>query len=256
MQKFDAFILAGGQTPWLKDFCNTEYRCLVPINNKRLIDYIITALQDSGSIRRIVIAASEGAAKKLEGTLPDDVKVCLAAEDLPLTAVNAVKALGTDSTEKLLGVCDDIPLITGKEVHDFLRECAKYPEKELFYPIIPKQICLKQFPEAKRTYATLSDGTFTGGNMMFMHKNIISIGQEKAKELFKLRKSPLKLANWLGWSFICKAIFHCLSIKNAEERFSKLMQIDSKAIITNSSSIGMDVDKPADLQLVNKYLCK
>lgn len=55
--------------------------------------------------------------------------------------------------------------------------------------------------------------------MMFMHKNIISIGQEKAKELFKLRKSPLKLANWLGWSFIFKAIFHCLSIKNAEERF-------------------------------------
>ena len=53
-----------------------------------------------------------------------------------MTAVNAVKALGTDSTEKLLGVCDDIPLITGKEVHDFLRECAKYPEKELFYPII------------------------------------------------------------------------------------------------------------------------
>ncbi len=43
MQKFDAFILAGGQTPWLKDFCNTEYRCLVPINNKRLIDYIISS---------------------------------------------------------------------------------------------------------------------------------------------------------------------------------------------------------------------
>ena len=132
MQKFDAFILAGGQTPWLKDFCNTEYRCLVPINNKRLIDYIISSLQDSGSIRRIVIAASEGAAKQLEGTLPDGVKVCLAAEDLPLTAVNAVKALGTDSTEKLLGVVMIFPLLQGKKYMTFSESVQNILKKNFF----------------------------------------------------------------------------------------------------------------------------
>lgn len=41
----DAFIVAGGLSPWLKSYAGTEHRCLAPLGDKRLIDYIIAALQ-------------------------------------------------------------------------------------------------------------------------------------------------------------------------------------------------------------------
>ena len=62
---------------------------VAPLGDKRLIDYIIAALQGSGRIRRIVVAARPEALALLEGTLPADVLLCKAAGDLPATAVAA-----------------------------------------------------------------------------------------------------------------------------------------------------------------------
>ena len=45
-----------------------------------------------------------------------------------------------------------------------------------------------------------------------------------------------------------------LSVADAEKRFSTIMEMDSKAFITEHAGIGMDVDKPADLLLAEKYL--
>lgn len=252
----DAFISAGGLSPWLKPLTGTEHRCLAPVGDKRIIDYIIDALQQSGCVRRIVIAARQEALPELRATLPTDILLCEAEGDLPATAFAAAKVLGEDSTEKLLGVCDDIPLLTPTAVRDFFAACAEQTQHELYYPIIPKDACLAAFPAAQRTYGKLADGVFTGGNMMLMSKKIMPQGQQVAREIFARRKSPLKLCNWLGWSFIIKLLLHRLTIADAEKRTSELLHINCKAIITRHAGIGMDIDKPADLELAAQYVTK
>ena len=256
MQQYDAIILAGGRCPWLKEICGTEYRCLAPIKSRRMVDYILDAMLASGCVRRIVVAAKTEALALLEGTLPDGVKLCEAQGDMPTTAYAATMALGEDSTQQHLYVCDDIPLVTPAGIRDFLSQCEQYPERQVFYPIIPKKACLALFPEAQRTYGKLPEGEFTGGNMMLLDKRVTINKQELGREIYALRKSPLRLANWLGWSFILKAVLHRLSISEAERRFSHIMHTPSKAIITSYAEIGMDVDKPSDLKLVEKYLTK
>ena len=252
----DAFISAGGLSPWLKPLTGTEHRCLAPVGDKRIIDYIIDALLQSGCVRRIVIAARKEALPELRATLPTDILLCEAEGDLPATALAAAKVLGEDSTEKLLGVCDDIPLLTPASVRDFLAACEKQPQHELYYPIIPKDACLAAFPAAQRTYGKLADGVFTGGNMMLMAKRIMLQGQQVAREIFARRKSPLQLCNWLGWSFIIKLLLHRLTIADAEKRTSELLHIKCKAIITRHAGVGMDIDKPADLELAAQYITK
>ena len=136
-----------------------------------------------------------------------------------------------------------------------MQQCEKTPGKGIYYAVIPKEACLKRFPDAKRTFGTLTDGTFTGGNLMLIKKEVVINSQELGREIFALRKSPFGLANWLGWSFIFKAVFRKLTLKAAEERVSEILA-PSKAIITQHAGIGMDVDKPSDLKLVEKYLSK
>ena len=254
--QYDAVILAGGRAPWLQEMCGTEHRCLAPLAGRRMVDYIIDALQKSGCIRRIVIATNADAIAQLEGTLPEGVSTCLSEGDMPATAYAAAMALGEDCSESILFACDDIPLLTSEGVQDFLRQCADTPGKGIYYAIIPKEACLKRFPDAKRTFGTVTDGTFTGGNLMLITKEVVINSQQLGREIFALRKSPFGLANWLGWSFILKAVFRRLSISAAEERFSQIMHTPSKAIITEYAEIGMDVDKPVDLKLIEQYLSK
>ena len=91
---------------------------------------------------------------------------------------------------------------------------------------------------------------------MLMAKKIMPQGQQVAREIFARRKSPLKLCNWLGWSFIIKLLLHRLTIADAEKRTSELLHINCKAIITRHAGIGMDIDKPADLELAAQYVTK
>lgn len=250
----DCFILAGGLSPWLKEYAGTEHRCLARIGDKRIIDYILDALQESGCIRRIVVAARKEVLPTLRATLPAAILLCEAEGDLPATAYAAAQALGEESTEKLLGVCDDIPLLTPLAVREFLADCHRYPQGELYYPIIPQDTCLASFPEAQRTYGKLADGVFTGGNMMLVAKRVIPRGQQKAREIFARRKSPLKLCNWLGWSFIVRLLLHSLTVAGAEKRTTELLEMNCKAVITRHAGVGMDIDKPADLKLAARYL--
>lgn len=256
MQQYDAVILAGGRALWLKEICGTEHRCLAPLKERRMVDYIIDALLQSSCIRRIVIATNAKAAAQLEGTLPPQVTTCLSESDMPATAYAAIKALGEECTASVLFACDDIPLLTGEAVQSFMQQCEKTPGKGIYYAVIPKESCLKRFPDAKRTFGTLTDGTFTGGNLMLIKKEVVINSQELGREIFALRKSPFGLANWLGWSFILKAFFRRLSISEAEKRFSQIMHTPSKAVITSFAEVGMDVDKPEDLKLIEKYLNK
>ena len=50
MQQYDAVVLAGGRAPWLKELCGTEHRCLAPLAGRRMLDYILDALQKSGPV--------------------------------------------------------------------------------------------------------------------------------------------------------------------------------------------------------------
>ena len=256
MQQYDAVVLAGGRAPWLKELCGTEHRCLAPLAGRRMLDYILDALQKSGRVQRIVVAADAEAIAQLEDTLPANVTTCPAESDMPATAYAAVMALGESGSQNVLFACDDIPLLTAAGVQDFIQQCERVPGKGIYYAIIPKESCLKSYPDAKRTFGTVTDGTFTGGNLLLVSKEVVLNSQKLSREIFSLRKSPLRLANWLGWSFIFKAVFRRLSINEAEKRFSHIMHTPSKAIITNFAEIGMDVDKPEELRLIEKYLTK
>ncbi len=247
---YDAVILAGGYAPWLREVAGTDIRCLARLNEKRILDYLTEALQDSGRIRRIMLAAPAGAIKPEE--LPDGVEMCEAEQDMPTTSQKAADALG--SKEKLLFVCDDIPMLHAAAVNDFLDKCEAYPDRQVYYPVIPQKICARDYPQAQRTYARLVDGTFTGGNMMVVDASIIPQGLAKAREIFARRKQPFQLCKWLGFGFILKFLLHRLTLIEAEKRTAELLELPCKVVVSNYAEVGMDIDKPADWELLAGYL--
>ena len=58
----------------------------------------------------------------------------------------------------------------------------------------------------------------------------------------------------IGFGFILKFLLRRLSIKEAEEKFSRLLGFKGVAVKCIYPEISMDVDKPSDLDLVEQVL--
>ena len=250
MEQYNVVILAGGRCPWLKEVAGTDVRCLAKINGKRMLDYIVEAIHESGRVKRILLAID---ATVLAGEeLPEGVELCEAAQDLPSTADKAVAALGYKG--KVLFICDDIPFIHGTAINDFIDKCEARPGGNSYYPLIPKEVCEAAFPNAKRTYARTKEGLFTGGNIMMMDAEVIPTALAKGREIFSKRKKPLELVKMLGVGFILKFLFHRLTLDDVEKRGSLVVGFNGKAVISSFAEVGMDIDKPEDYELASNYL--
>ena len=58
----------------------------------------------------------------------------------------------------------------------------------------------------------------------------------------------------LGVGFILKFLFHRLTLADVEKRGSLVVGFEVRAIVSDFAEVGMDVDKPADWKLAQKYL--
>lgn len=254
---YEAVILAGGRAAWLQSMAGTDIRSLAVVKEKPLISYTMSALKASGRIHNIYVASDSEALAKLEaagitGYKPIACNVKTLAE-VCLVASTAVEA-DKPENHKIFFVCDDIPLLTPEAINNFLDSCEAKPEGEIYWAVIRKETCEKQFPEGVRTYGPLADGKFTGGNVSLLTREAIAKTQDMARLLFKHRKNPVKLCSLLGWGFVLKALLHFVTSSDVEKRCTEMMGVNCKAIISDHACIGMDMDKPKDWELVNEQL--
>ena len=246
---YNAVILAGGKTPWLQKAVGTNIRALAPLGGRRLVEYIIDALDRSGMIDRIIVAADSSEWEA--AVLPQRAElVAVKTASMPETAAAAVA--GLPGGGKILFVCDDIPLLTAAAVQDFLRQ-AETVAADAYYPVIPEADCARAFPGAQRTYVTLPDGRFTGGNLMLIKAAVVARSLDKARDIFARRKKPWELCGWLGFGFVLKFLLHRLTLADVERRASELLEFKGKAIVSHYPEIGMDIDKEEDWQLLQSY---
>jgi hypothetical protein len=167
---------------------------------------------------------------------------------------NGVKMLREKGiTEKILALPTDIPFITTEAIEDFLDRCED-SAADFYYPVTSKQDNERKFPGVVRTYVRLREGIFTGGNLFLIRDQVIDQCLEMGVKLFTRRKNPLAMAKLFGFGLVWKYITRRLSIEVAENRFHEALGIRGKGIISPYAEVGVDVDKPSDLELAKNYL--
>ncbi len=241
----DAVVLGGGT---LKKGKKTLCKGEIKIGGKLMIEYVVDQLRMCSFIKHIFV------------TIPPSVSVDSWAQKVDKVIYtdgtmleNLFKGLREVKSEKVLILSSDIPLITSEAIKDFLERC-KLKRADGYYPIVPKEEMNKRFPLAKRTYATVREGTFTGGNLIFVNPKILLNNELLVNQFYSLRKSPLRLAKVLGFKFLLKFFFKRLTITEAEERLSSLVNAKIIAVITPYPEVGLDVDKEEDLKLVQDVM--
>ena len=246
----DAIILAGAKnTGPLKGCSNSPYEAGIEIAGRPMVELVVEALLKVKRVDRIVVVVPEGI---LSPDLEREIwKAVLPGETMVDSLLAAFEALEPD--EPVLVVTSDIPLITPEAVDDFLDRCGRR-SAEVYYSFVSKEVNERKYPGVQRTYVRLKDGTFTGGNIILIHPRVVREHRKRLIQAVALRKQPFKLCRLLGLRFFVKLLFGRLTVGEIERRVERILHLRGAGIVSPYPEVGIDVDKPSDLELARKAL--
>lgn len=245
----DAVVLAGSSNDGpLKDCSSVRYEALIPVGSKSMVEYVVEALLQARGIRRVLVI---GPAADLTPLLAGErVSVADSAGGIMENIEVGLKHLSGE--RRVLLVTSDIPMLTPRAVENFLDLCGDM-SGDLYYPIISKDEVEIKYPSTRRTYVSLKEGVFTGGNMFLLNPDVFQKCLENGQKIIRLRKSPLGLCRLLGVGFVIKFLLRLLTLAEAERKVSQLLgMIKGVVVISKYPEVGVDIDKPNDLELAYK----
>jgi len=247
----NAVVLAGRANDGkLRECADVPYEALLPLGGRPMLYWVVKALEEAQGVGQIVVV---GPPEHLTGAVAGTgARVVPPGQDV-LDNINiGLSSLPQD--EKVLISTSDIPLITGPIVDDFLSDCDARGDADLYYAIVPKEYCEKSFPGVHRTYLTLKDGTYTGGNLFVLKPAVLAGRQELVRRLYDARKNPLQMVTIVGLPLLFGVLVHAYTVEDAEEIVSKRFGLVGRAVKTPHPEIGVDVDKPSDYELAQSLL--
>ncbi|RME80394.1 MAG: hypothetical protein D6775_16320 [Caldilineae bacterium] len=255
MKTYPALVLAG-YTPAKPDplalAMGRHRKALLPIAGKPMVYWIVKALRESPRVGTIAIVGI-GPEDNIDfGTEVLFVPNQTRHFDNIMTGIRALQEAVPD-LDYLLITSADIPLLKAETVDWFVRECEKLGA-DFLYSIVEKDVMEGQYPGAARSYVPMAEGKFCGGDLFFVRAAVAHNNDQLVRDLLERRKSAFQQVRLAGFRAVVKFLFRRLSIADAEKIARRLVQCDARAIISPYADLGMDVDKPHQLEMVRKLV--
>lgn len=246
--KVDAVVLAGRYNQGkLRGVSDEILEANIEVAGKPMVRYVLDALEGAPQVNAVYLV---GPREELGRYESPRINVVESGEDV---VDNICRGLDKCTTEYVLVSTSDIPLVTVSVVEDLIEKFAS-TGADFCYPVCLKEDVEARYPGARRTYARVKEGTFTGGNVFFVRKEIVPRTLPMLKTMIAHRKSPLKMASLLGWRLLIKVLLGTAGIPQIEKRVSDILGIVPRAIVGAPVEVGVDVDKPEDYDLCSRVL--
>jgi GTP:adenosylcobinamide-phosphate guanylyltransferase len=254
----DAIVTAGGvplpEEP-LYDATQGHPKALVDVAGKPMVQWVLDALTEARSIDNVIIVGLTDkcglhCGKKMffvsnQGKMVENLQA------------GARKALEINKKiEHVLIVSSDIPAINGEMV-DWVVKTAMETKLDVYYNVIQRDVMEKRFPGSKRTYTRFKEMEICGGDMNVASvKTIVAEDTNLWEKITNSRKSPLKQAALIGFDTAFLLLTGKLTLPKAEKNITTRLNITGKVIVCPYAEVGMDVDKPHQLEIMRADLKK
>jgi len=251
----DAVVTAGGiPQPGepLYEFTQGQSKALLDIAGKPMIQWVLEALDGAASVQHVVVVGlgpeSGMSSKKLVTFLPNQGGMV----DNIRTGVFKVLDFNPEAHHVLM-VSSDIPGITPQMV-DWVISTAMQTDQDVYYNVIPREEMEKVFPESRRSFTHLKGQDVCGGDMNIIRSSMVTSNEEIWQELVASRKNVFKQAALIGYDTLFLLLLRRLTIDDAVKRVARRLNITGQAIVCPYAEVGMDVDKPHQLEMMRAYL--
>ena len=249
--KYPVVILAGGQTPEkILETGETEKdRAFIEVGGRPMLSWVLDAFKGSDVCGELLVVGNSDRLTSELGLSPEQV-----THDRGSMLKNLIVGLEHFKDHPLIiqSTCD-IPLLNASMLNDLANQVSKM-DAEVFYPIVDVKHFEKKYPGGKRTTLKLKEGTFTGGNVFMFKPEAVLKNRDRVESVIRNRKSVPKLVQILGPAFIIRFALRKLDITGLERKATQILNARMRGVITPHPEIGLDVDKPEDLEMVRGVL--
>lgn len=247
MTGFSALVLAGsrGAADPVAAYGGASHKALIRLGGETLLARVVGALTAAGAAR---IAAVSG---------HPDVRAEIARLGAEALDEAAGPSLSVKAGAERLGT----PLLVTTADHALLR-----PEwVKRFLADIPAGVDLAALvaaratveaaaPGTQRTWLRLADGHWSGCNLFYLADDRALGAVDLWRRVEAERKRPWRMAQILGPRMLWRYATGRLALRDAAAQLGKLAGVRAAIVETPYGLASVDVDKPADLDLVRRIL--
>ena len=253
----DAVVTAGGiPQPDEPLFPYTQgiSKALLDVAGKPMIQWVLDALSDATTIRNVVIVGlteeSGVTCKKPVYFIPNQGKML---ENIR-AGVRKVLEINPEVVFTLIA-SSDVPAVK-PEMIDWVVNTAMETDDDIYYNFIQQPVMEARFPNSKRTYTHMKGMDVCGGDINLVRASTASDESDIWEKITNARKSPLKQAALLGYDTLFFLLLRQLTVEKTVQKVAKRLKVKGRGIVCPYAEVGMDVDKPHQLEIMRADLAK
>ncbi|MGK6325224.1 NTP transferase domain-containing protein [Sphingomonas sp. DT-51] len=238
-----ALVLAGsrGDGDPVAAYAGVAEKALVPVGDCSMLARVLAALQDAG-VRKAVVSAN---APAVLAEAERHGATCIAAAAGPsASTAAALDKLGAP----LLVTTGDHALLRPEWIVDFVRQVEAGVDVAVL--LARRETIERAAPGSRRTYLRFSDGDWSGCNLFLLATpqadRMIRLWQEVERD----RKRPWRIVRRLGPGLLVRYLLGRLSLAEAVAHLGRRAGVVAAIVEAKDGLAAVDVDKPADLDLV------
>ncbi|MFN2216018.1 MAG: NTP transferase domain-containing protein [Anaerolineales bacterium] len=251
----DAVVTAGGiPEPGepLYPFTQGISKSLLDVAGKPMIQWVLDALGEAATINNVIVVGlteeSGITCKKPLHFIPNQGKML----DNFRAGVAKAQEINPDVVFTVFA-SSDIPTIKGEMV-DWVVNTSMETDDDLYYNVITQPVMEKRFPGSNRTYTHLKGMDVCGGDLNIVRASIASDESDIWEKISNARKSPVKQAALIGFDTLILLLMKQLTIDKVIDKVARNLKVKGRGIVCPYAEIGMDVDKPHQLEIVRADL--
>jgi GTP:adenosylcobinamide-phosphate guanylyltransferase len=253
----DAIVTAGGvPQPGepLYEYTQGISKALLDVAGKPMIQWVLDALTSASTIERVLImglpADTDLDCPKLISFMPSQGDMLANIR----TGITELMRINPQAKHVLL-VSSDIPALKA-EMIDWVVKTTMQTDEDVYYNVISREVMEKRFPASNRSYIRLKDVEVCGGDMNVVATRMITTNDEIWIKLVNARKNALKQAALMGFDTLLLTLLHAITLEAAVEKVAKRLKITGRAILCPYAEVGMDIDKPHQLEILRADLAQ
>jgi GTP:adenosylcobinamide-phosphate guanylyltransferase len=246
---FAALVLAGsrGVDDPVAAAAGVSHKGLVTVGGRTMLARVVEALDAAGAVQI--------------GVVTDDPHIADAALALKTRAgVEIVAAAASPSLSVQAGLARlGAPLLVTTVDHALLRPewiarfIADVPAGADIAALLgEEQVVQAAAPGTRRTYLAFRDGRYSGCNLFYLATPKAAAALELWRRVEVHRKEPWRMALLLGPMALIGYLTRRLTLAEAVAHLGRKAGVVAAAVATPFGLAAVDVDKPADLDLVRR----
>ncbi len=253
---WNALVLAAGRgpdDPMARAF-GVSHKCLLPVDGVPMLRRVVETLRAYPRVRGIsvVIEREDIAAQAFDGRLPEEVRVLPAAESAAASVLQALEREGVQMP--VLVTTADHALLNDTMLDACLKGADEEGDADLAIALVRREDVLAKWPEARRTWLKLGRDRVTSCNLFALRTQDALKAVAFWRQAEKNRKRPWKIALAFGIPALLRLLLGKGDARSVLEDLSRRLGLVARPVFMPMPEASVDVDKPEDLELVERIL--